>query len=332
MSSTNVLRSGTNAPPPSSVAAPTVRLPERAFVFTRRADRLEQLANGHAGEAFLRFMAEIMRAQQSALARHPAVPLPAEGALALARAHQLPPLSVQGWWRDPAWHATLHHILDTVAPAAPAPLRALIGRVRELAPNELEQQASALLDYDYANLDRGAAPFLGAALQVYWTHMAALLPPNTLERLEPPTLCPCCGSLPAASLVRIGGSENSLRYLHCSLCATEWNLVRITCAHCQSTKGIHYYHVEGGRDAVKAEACDNCQSYLKIFYLEKDSNADAIADDLASMALDLLVADAGFQRAGANPLFIPGDAAHRPSTAGGPRLGPIGDETSPPGS
>jgi selenocysteine-specific translation elongation factor len=36
------------------------------------------------------------------------------------------------------------------------------------------------------------------------------------------------------------------------LCATEWHLVRIKCANCNSTKGIAYLQIEGGDDAARS--------------------------------------------------------------------------------
>jgi FdhE protein len=60
--------------------------------------------------------------------------------------------------------------------------------------------------------------------------------------------------------------------------------------------------------ARRAEACDECKSYLKIFYQEKDPAVDPVADDLASLALDVLVDERGYGRSGPNLLFHPGSA------------------------
>jgi len=37
---------------------------------------------------------------------------------------------------------------------------------------DLERLADAILAGDFAHIDRAAAPFVAAALQVYWLHMA----------------------------------------------------------------------------------------------------------------------------------------------------------------
>ena len=52
--------------------------------------------------------------------------------------------------------------------------------------------------------------------------------------------------------------------------------------------------------------CPDCQASLKIVSMETDPAVDAFADDLATLALDMLVDEAGFHRAGLNLfLFLP---------------------------
>jgi FdhE protein len=115
-----------------------------------------------------------------------------------------------------------------------------------------------------------------------------------------------CGSPPVASLVHSAGALAGSRFLVCALCATEWHLVRIKCANCASTKGIAYLEIEGEGGLVKAETCDECQTYTKIIYTEKAPDAEAFADDLASLGLDLLADEAGWRRATPNPFLLPG--------------------------
>ena len=79
--------------------------------------------------------------------------------------------------------------------------------------------------------------------------------------------------------------------------------MRVTCSHCQDTKGIVYQSIEGGSEAIRAECCGTCRAYRKIFYQEKDVGVEPVADDLASLALDLLLSEAGYHRASGNPLL-----------------------------
>ena len=79
--------------------------------------------------------------------------------------------------------------------------------------------------------------------------------------------------------------------------------MRVECTHCGANKGIAYHSIEGGSAAIRAETCDSCHCYRKIFYQEHDAAVEPLADDVASVALDLLLADAHFERASANPLL-----------------------------
>jgi len=96
-----------------------------------------------------------------------------------------------------------------------------------------------------------------------------------------------------------------VRFLYCPLCASQWHYVRIKCANCASTKGIAYQHVADQPSAMKAETCDECGTYTKIVYMEKDQGAEPFADDLASLALDILVGEAGWARANPHPFLVP---------------------------
>jgi FdhE protein len=55
---------------------------------------------------------------------------------------------------------------------------------------------------------------------------------------------------------------------------------------------------------VKAEVCEACGRYLKLFYLERRPAAEPIADDLATFSIDLLVSEKGYVKSGIN-LFLP---------------------------
>ena len=142
-----------------------------------------------------------------------------------------------------------------------------------------------------------------AALQVYWVAMGTTLRAIDVRPIDVVAVCPVCGSMPVASIVRSDKNSPGYRYLHCALCATEWHLVRITCSHCLTNEGIVYHAIDGGSEAVRAETCGKCLTYRKILYQEKDGWVDGVADDLGSVALDMLMTEAGFHRASGNPLL-----------------------------
>lgn len=286
---------------------PFIRLPARGEVFAQRARRFDALARDHALGDYLAFMARLSRAQQVVLEAFPLVPLPSPEQLALSRRYGLPPLGVRSWVRDWAWHAGLQQIFALLGTEPFSPQAgAAVANLSRAGADELERLAEATLAGAYSAVPPEALPFVAAALQVYWTHMATMLGEQSFGRLEQPNLCPVCGSLPVSSLVRIGGAEQGLRYLSCSLCATEWHMVRIKCSSCESTRDIGYYVQEGASGAVKAEGCDDCNAYLKIMYMEKDTGVEPVADDLATLSLDLLMNQAGKERSGPNLFFHPG--------------------------
>ena len=126
-------------------------------------------------------------------------------------------------------------------------------------------------------------------------------------------MCPVCGTLPVASVVRTDTRSQGYRYLYCALCATEWHMVRVTCSHCQSTEGISYQHsIEGGPDAIRAESCEQLPHLPQDPLSGEGVSVEPVADDLASLALDLLLGEAGYHRGSGNPLLWQEPGAHQP--------------------
>src|SRR3569832_721532 len=245
---------------------PELRLPP-ADVFLSRARRLEQLAEGHTLGDYLRFVARLARAQQEYLDAGPAAELPAPERLAQCREHLMPPLAPAGLGLPDGWRDTARHLARTVLPSLPATGQAALESVLEKQDAWLDAQALQLLDGNVQGLDAAVAPIIGAALQTHWTRLARQLEPAQVARPEHPNLCPVCGSHPVSSVVRIGSAENGLRYLHCTLCSSEWHVVRAKCSNCDNTRGIAHYHLEGGLLVVLAVCCLVCLSFLLLFLL-----------------------------------------------------------------
>src|SRR6516164_3971426 len=290
------------------LAVPRIRLPERSGPFAARARRLRQLAApgaiGHAIGDYLILVAAVVDAQEATFATlDPRLPDAAE--LARARTHRMPPIEAHSWPREPAWRALASQLTERVAAAADIPdsARAELSQVRSLPTEWLEAQADALLSGRRGEIEMAVAPFIMAALQSWWVALASRLTEEVVPALEVPGVCPTCGTLPVASVVRVDKRSQGYRYLHCALCATEWHLVRVTCSHCQATEGISQHSIEGGPEAIRAESCEQCHTYRKILYQEQDAGVEPVADDLASLALDLLMGEAGYHRGSTNPLL-----------------------------
>ncbi len=286
---------------------PRLRLPVRASIFADRAARLRQLAADNPASAYLNLLAILVDGQHSQLAELPEPDLPAE-LFETAKTHGMPPLLASGWKRDAQWRAILSGLLQHMTHTAGVPEAArqvclsLLTQLQE-QPQAIEDLADALLAEQLAD-DQGAiAPFVMAALQVYWTNLACALEESQLPVGSPFGVCPACGSLPVSSIVRVGGREDGCRYLCCPRCSLEWHLVRVTCSHCEDTKSVAYHAIEDGPEGIKAESCDHCHTYRKIFYQEKQLGIDPVADDLASLALDVLMGEEGYSRSSGNPLL-----------------------------
>ncbi len=289
--------------PPAEEAA-AILLPAKHSIFAARADRFATLAAGHSLGDWLLFLGQLSRAQHDALQALPAPPLPDAATLAQALSHGMPPLNASVPARPACWRDVLRRLAMTLDPDAPDAARNTLAHLAAADDAQLEKLADTLLAGTPDTADSAALLVVAAALQVVFTAQAGQLVASQVLKLDTPGVCPCCGSPPVASIVRLGAAINNLRYLHCSLCNTEWNVPRAVCTACDSDKGVALHEVEGSNGAVRAETCDSCKSYLKIVYQEKNPNVDPVADDLATLALDMLVDEAGYQRSGPNLLLI----------------------------
>jgi FdhE protein len=296
---------------PGQIEAPVGQIrfliPPGRDLFERRAERFRQLSPGHSLGDYLILLALLADAQQEALKQFPALPLPDPAEQALCHEHGMPLLAVRSWRRNPAWRGVLTIILQQMGNAAlPQAAGETVAGLMQASEEVLEKMADRILAGELTDVSPRELPFVAAALQVYWVYMASALGEGAFGRLEQGGICPVCGSYPNAGIVSSTASEQGLRYLCCSLCASKWHMVRIKCSSCDSTNGINHFILEGSNGAVKAEYCESCNSYLKLLYLEKDRHMEAMADDLASLALDMLMDNEGKVRSGPNLFFHPG--------------------------
>ncbi len=271
-----------------------VKLPDLVTVFARRVERLVALAPGHELEGFLRMIAALVAAQHEALTGLPAGTLPGRRKGA--------PLDPATFERDQSWRAALARILERID-LANLPDAALQARaaLMEAPSGDLEALADRFLEGDVKASQAGQMVFVAAALQVAWTRMAALLDAADLDPADSGH-CPACNSPPVAGLVAPGGTKFGHRHLHCSLCATAWRYVRTRCVHCGSTDRISFRQL-AGTSYLRAECCEACNGYSKVFYVESVRALEPLADDLGSLGLDVLVGEEGFSRV-ANPFVL----------------------------
>jgi FdhE protein len=288
---------GEVAKPPFAV------LPDPESLFRRRSARLLALAPGHELEDYLRLLAELVQAQHDIQPTLPAPRLPDAAAVERACGNGMPPLSLADIPAEDLAGRTLDALLaDLAARDLPGPGAGVVQRL-EAAPADLRREMMRTA------LD-GAIPeelvaehvLVIAALQVHAARMAARLDAARLRRVADGA-CPACGAGPVASMVVGWPGAHGTRFCCCSVCSTLWHVVRIKCLLCNADGGISYHGVENGSEVVRAETCDDCKGYVKILHQHKDADLEPVADDVASLGLDLLLRDEGWRRGGANPFL-----------------------------
>ena len=337
-------------------AFPRIILPQPATRLRERAARLRHLAEGSPMGPFLRYLARLVDAQHAALDAVPDMPQPDAERIDRAQRHAMPlwqlPADI-----DPAWKPVMRAIVGHLqqgpgAEEANDVERQVLAELQNLDDAALGHLLASLWSNEHLNdSQRVRAPVVMAAVQVVMMSRAARLDLKTLPFVDPPTICPVCSSSPLASVVHIGGQEEGLRYLHCSICETEGHMVGVKCGTCASTAGISYRRLESvdtplmsREDLVKnpmvgaqraavpcmAELCGKCGCYSKIFDLRKDPTIEVLADDLGTLMLDMMMGQDGHPRAGAHPFLFPedeaGDAGSGAGQTGTPSLPPAQED------
>jgi FdhE protein len=216
----------------------------------------------------------------------------------------MPPIDGDEISRDPEVHETVRRFFAEAAdigmpPAASEALQHAASRPEAEQTVALRQLFAA--EEDHVGLAEQA--FVAAGLQIHLGTLAAGLDARGLVEIGP-GICPACGGRPVASVVAGWQGAENARYCACSLCGTLWNFVRVKCTRCGSTEGIGYRHVEESGEAIKAECCDKCHGYSKVLYTVTDPSLEPFADDVASLALDLLMQDEPYRRTAFNPFLI----------------------------
>jgi FdhE protein len=280
-------------------------LPDPASLFLGRSKRLEALAPKHELEPYLRFLAALTRAQHEAQPELERATLPSFERIGQALEYGMPPVSRTLFEADETALTTIERVCVRLADAkVPPQTAAALAAVRGATTEERRVMiAAALADTAPAEQDLARRVLVLAGLQVHFARMASMLEAGDLKPVAA-SACPVCGSAPMTSSVVGWPGAHNTRYCTCSLCGTMWNVVRVTCLLCSSTDGISYRAIEGRPDTVKAETCDKCRGYVKILYQVKDPALEALADDVATLGLDIMLAEEGWRRGGQNPFLL----------------------------
>jgi FdhE protein len=283
---------------------PFVRLPDPLAMFGRRTQRLKALADGHELRSYLLLLAELSEAQHRLQDGLPDVEPPSADALARSRQFGMPPLDRLRFTPDTAMDAAWKQILAMAdGISMPDAARLALGRVKAADAVGEVAMVRAVLGNAIPVEALAEHVFVAAVLQVHFARLAAQL---NAEMLVPvgEGACPACGAPPVSSMVVGWPGAHDARFCACSLCGTLWNQPRVKCMLCGSTKGIAYQEIASGPATVKAETCDACRGYVKILHQRNDPSLDPVADDVATLALDLLLRESGYRRGAVNPFLL----------------------------
>jgi FdhE protein len=146
---------------------------------------------------------------------------------------------------------------------------------------------AALLDTYPASTDPARAFIVEGLLQVF--------------PIDP---CPFCSGAPVVSVLR-DAAHGSRRSNACGVCFRESAASRLGCSSCGETDvdRLPVFRTEN-TDPARIDACDSCRGYVKTIDLTRDALACLIADDLASVSLDLWAREQGYHRTRPNLLRL----------------------------
>ena len=291
--------------PIGEVAAPPfVRLPDPRTLFATRSLRFRMLAEGHQLGPYLLFLAALSECQHRIQKDLPEPDLPPPDARAHAREHAMPPLDRNRFTADAALDATLDRLLALAATIdMPDAAREALDHVCGADAAARDAMVRAVLADAIPVETLADHVYVAAALQVHFARLAARLDADALVPIGN-GVCPACGGAPVATTIVGWQGAHGTRFCTCSLCATQWHVVRIKCVLCDSTAGIAYQEVDGGPDSVKAETCESCHGYVKILHQHKNPRLEPVADDIATLGLDLLLREDGYRRGAVNPFLL----------------------------
>jgi FdhE protein len=284
-------------------APPFVRLPDPSLLFARRAQRLAALAEGHQLGPYLRFLAALSHTQHDTQDGLSDPEMPDLDARERARSFGMPPLD-RNKFADRTFSETLERLIAAASAIdKPEAAAGALFRLKQMGASEHDAMMRTVLTDAIPMETLAEHVYVAAALQVHFARLAARLDGSRLVPVGDGA-CPACGGPPISSMIVGWHGAHGARFCACSLCGTLWNYVRIKCTLCGSTKGIGYQEIEGGPGTVKAETCDSCGCYVKILHQHKDPALDPVADDVATLGLDLLVREGGYRRGSFNPFLI----------------------------
>ncbi|KLT73552.1 hypothetical protein PL75_03040 [Neisseria arctica] len=279
-------------------------------LFAERSTRFQELAQNEASEwrVYLELLGKLSTAQQAVYDKHSFV-LPD-----LYQGQTVLPQAALGEVPADFYGVLADLVAEIGRIGVTKTVQAELDKLAALSREQAEELARRVLTKNETDTDRSALVWVRAALQVIWTAWAAQLTEDHVPPVEERVNCPCCGTEAVGSVVLIKTDLAGFRYMHCPHCNSRWNALRAKCTTCGDSSGMRIQEIDPEETpglspvltGARAESCEACHSYRKLYRQDKQQYADPVADDLASLALDILVGESGYQRGGENPFLILG--------------------------
>jgi FdhE protein len=304
--------------PSSPMAVPTASRTRResccpfAVRFSASAQAaFETLAASHPMADFLRTMGAIAHAQQDALVARRSQPV-ADAALAASRDYGMPPLSAQSHERSAQWRDDLRDIAQAMKSHAGGSVASALDTLSALDTPALEALADRVLA---ATRSTTTPPWSRSSAPRCRSISRGSLPRWTRR---PSSIATCPASARCARRVRWEASFASAA--NRPICAT-WSARFARPSGISRVSSVQFLRhrqrraVPGGHTAgAKADRRPDARRGLRrvqelpedLLSGKRSRQLEPYADDLATLALDLLVDEQGFARSGPNLLFHPG--------------------------
>ena len=176
--------------------------------------------------------------------------------------------------------------------------RPLLQALRDANADALQAIAEDVLEQRAGSADtRGLMPLVAAALQVAWVAPGGGLTTSASATAgRGPSLVPVLW-LAARSELGAQRAKSQRRALPALRAVCNGMAPGGSCSNCETGGQLLYLGLDDEQGEpfppVQAEACGGCESYLKIVLRATAGRADPVADDLASLALDLMLAEEG---------------------------------------
>lgn len=267
-------------------------------VYQRRAERLAELAQDTAMTEYFGLLKQLTAAQAKLAADSILGPKPK---LDMSQAR---PMAWHHFDWGNYWQSGLLELISEVLPGVAPSLAAVLRELAVMEQDKLQQYAEDMLAGHFTRVPAQYSLFIWAALSLYWSRWAVDVAIELAAKgVGYKSLCPVCGSHPVASVVR-EQPRQGLRYLHCSLCETQWHQVRAECTCCGDNTDIHIWSETETKAPLRIESCGKCQGYTKMLFTDIDPRLEVAADDLASMMMDAHLVEQGFHASTVNPLLL----------------------------